>query len=314
MKETALEVDFDNLVSEVVKSSTIEPIKDLEKTVIGFNKYHALKKFNLSDLSDENIDCFHQEFNMPIGTAIKQVAAYEEKYINSTIAKTRDYLKNIYNPPVHKPKQLAKKELWNRFSKAFFENEGCKFVQTPATLENVKTLFYYFLSDEENFLKCKNINLSSQPSLQKGLLVIGDFGCGKSSVFWALEKALKNVKGANFRGFTANQIVSDFERCTNIADKDFFYDMMFKGTRYFDDVKTERVANNYGKADLLKDILETRNRNRARTYITCNYAKGKVGDISSALLEFKTRYGERVYDRLFQDFNIIEFKGDSFRK
>lgn len=314
MQETAVKNDIDDLVNEVVKKATIDAVKDSEKTMIGFNKYTALKKFDLSDLSEENINRFHQEFKMPIGTAIKQVAAYEEKHINSTIAKTKDYLKNINNTPVNKPKPLTKQELWNRFTNSFFKNEGRKFVQTSSTLENLETLFWYFLGDENNFLKCKNLNSSSLPSLQKGLLVIGDFGCGKSSIFWALEKSLKNVKGANFKGYTANQIVSDFERCTNMADKDLFYETMFNGTRYFDDVKTERIANNYGKADLLKDILETRNRNRVQTYITCNFASGKVGDVPAALLEFKTRYGERVYDRLFQDFNIIEFKGDSFRK
>ena len=313
MQETAVKNDIDNLVNEAVKNSTINPVQDPKKKLIGFNKYTALKKFDLSDLSDENIDRFYQEFKMPIGTAIKQVAAYEEKYLNATIVKTRDYLQKIKNPPKTEPKQWTKQEMWNRFKDVFYENEGRKFIQTPEALENIATLFYYFLGDEENFLKCKNLNSSSKPSLQKGLLVIGDYGCGKSSVFWAFEKIFKNTIGMNFKGFTANQVVSDFERCTNIADKDLFYDMMFKGTRYFDDVKTERIANNYGKADILKDVLETRNRNRVRTYITCNYAKGKIGDIPAALLEFN-RYGERVYDRLFQDFNFIIFKGESFRK
>ncbi len=313
MQETALKYDTNNLLNKTVISVSSQQNPKQTK-LIGHNKYNALKNFDLTDLSNENIDRFYNEFKMPIGTAIKQVAAYEEKYIKPIANKTKAYLQKIANPQVQQPNILTKQELWKRFAFSFFKNEGREFIQTPETLENIKILFYYFLGDEKNFLKCKNIHPSSNPSLKKGLLVIGDFGCGKSSMFWAFEKALKNVKGANFKGYTANQIVSDFERCTNMADKDLFYETMFKGTRYFDDVKTERIANNYGKADLLKDILETRNRNRVQTYITCNFASGKVGDVPAALLEFKTRYGERVYDRLFQDFNIIEFKGDSFRK
>jgi len=96
------------------------------------------------------------------------------------------------------------------------------------------------------------------------------------------------------------------------------------GDRYFDDIKTERHASNYGKVNLFKDILENRYNNRVqivkgvtkinKTFGTCNYKEGYEGNTEVALEEFGEMYGGRIYDRLFEMFNIIEFKGKSFRK
>ena len=144
-------------------------------------------------------------------------------------------------------------------------------------------------------------------------MVIGTYGNGKTSIFKAFETALRSTN-IRFKGFTANEVVNKFEACKNPLDKEEFYKIMNYGTRYFDDVKTERTANNYGKAELMKDILEARYINKARTYITCNFKEGADGDVELALLEFRDKYGNRVYDRLFEMFNIVVFKGESFRK
>jgi DNA replication protein DnaC len=127
-----------------------------------------------------------------------------------------------------------------------------------------------------------------------------------------MESALRSTN-IRFKGYSANDVVNKFEACQNPLDKEEFYKTMNYGTRYFDDVKTERTANNYGKAELMKDILEARYINKVRTYITCNYKDGADEDVEIALLEFQEKYGNRVYDRLFEMFNIIVFTGDSFR-
>jgi len=48
--------------------------------------------------------------------------------------------------------------------------------------------------------------------------------------------------------------------------------------------------------------------NKVRTYITCNFKEGAYGDVELALLEFRDKYGNRVYDRLFELFNIVMFE------
>ena len=75
-----------------------------------------------------------------------------------------------------------------------------------------------------------------------------------------------------------------------------------------DDVKAEGDAFKYSKKNLLDDILYYRYENEARTIITCNYDKNHPNDLEKAIDEFGTKYDGRIYDRLFEMFNIIEVK------
>ncbi len=281
--------------------------------IIGKHKYTALKSWNLNQLPDDfDYDLFQKQFGIPVATGIKLMEAYEEKYIIPQAKLNHTYFQNLKNKPVISPEKLTKNILWKSFTFSFFKNEGKPFKSTQDTLENIIPLFYYFLGDLENFKKCKNVNHISKPGLNKGVLIIGTYGNGKTSVFKAMESALRSTN-IRFKGYTANEVVNKFEACQNPLDKEEFYKTMNYGTRYFDDVKTERTANNYGRAELMKDILEARYINKVRTYITCNYKDGADGDVEIALLEFQGKYGNRVYDRLFEMFNIIVFTGDSFR-
>ena len=79
-----------------------------------------------------------------------------------------------------------------------------------------------------------------------------------------------------------------------------------------DDVKAEGDAFKYSKKNLLDDILYYRYENEARTIITCNYDKNHPNDLEKAIDEFGTKYDGRIYDRLFEMFNIIEVKDLKF--
>ena len=112
-----------------------------------------------------------------------------------------------------------------------------------------------------------------------------------------------------------------FEKSSSEIQRDEFEKIMWRGSRYFDDLKTERIASNFGKVNIFKEILEERynrmNTNSTsinKTFITCNFKEGFENDIEAAIDEFGEKYGGRVYDRIFEMFNILEFKGLSFRK
>ncbi|OIQ22174.1 MAG: hypothetical protein BM557_02020 [Flavobacterium sp. MedPE-SWcel] len=118
---------------------------------------------------------------------------------------------------------------------------------------------------------------------------------------------LKNIQLINFKGIQRKEI--DFET------------LMWKGSRYFDDLKTERIASNYGKVNIFKELLEERynrvdpkTKKRLKTFVTCNFKEGFEDNLEKAVDEFGEKYGSRVWDRMFEMFNIIEFKGKSFRR
>lgn len=216
--------------------------------------------------------------------------------------------------------------------------EGFKFFNGKPFDENsnnsegrklARTLCAYFLQ-KEGFYKSPLINNKSNPNLKKGLMIIGSYGTGKTSILKTFYQIFANANNhpitvidkngtAQFLGryklgfgyFTANEVVKKFEAILDPLEKELFWKKFSNGIKYFDDVMTENTASNYGKVEVFKDILEMRYSNSAKTLISLNYSGTTVNETLEAL---STKYGERVYDRLFEMFNIIELKGESLRK
>lgn len=192
-----------------------------------------------------------------------------------------------------------------------------------------KTLCAYF-AQRRAFLRSPLLNDKSEPSLDKGLLIIGTYGTGKTSIMRTFDElfryAVSNPLGVadkhgvnqflarykfSFRYLTAIDVVKDFESISDPSEKEYFWNSHKKGVRYYDDVMSESTASNFGKIELFKDILEMRYQEKARTMISLNYIGNSVGE---TLTGISKKYGERVYDRIFEMFNIIELKGETLRK
>ena len=192
-----------------------------------------------------------------------------------------------------------------------------------------RTLCTYFLQ-KNSFCKSPILNEKSIPNLEKGLMVIGNYGTGKTSIFNTFylmffnafkdniciktkDELLINLGHfkLNFGFHSSNEIVREYECLKLPEERNVFWKKYGNGMRYFDDLTTEHQASNFGKIELFKDILETRYSNKVRTFISLNYHGNSVEETLEFLAE---KYGERVYDRLFEMFNIIELKGKSFRE
>ncbi len=200
----------------------------------------------------------------------------------------------------------------------FIENKG--FYKSPLLCRN---------KDQENSFK-------SLPDLNKGLMIIGSYGTGKTSIIETFHHIFKYARNNEFHiknkagefellkwyeiyfGFsTTNDVVREFEgiKRSDNPDEDYGWDQFWKkhskGFRYYDDVMAEEKANNYGKIELFKQIFEKRYSHRTKTIISLNYEGESV---ETTLEAFAQRYGERNYDRLFEMYNIIELKGESLRR
>lgn len=206
-----------------------------------------------------------------------------------------------------------KTNLWKLFKKNFQTITGKTFEENKFTCQNLSALFYYFLQDEAFYTHENIIKTESHPSLHKGLLIIGGYGCGKTSYMEAIEVSLKQLKLPAFKTYSTNQVVLEYESCCTQQDKKSFYEKYTNGILFFDDLMSEHKANNFGHIEIMKDIIEMRYNNRKPTFISANYDDHFAGDINQALLKIGNRYGPRVYDRLFEMFNILQFNGKSLR-
>lgn len=290
-----------------------------EPKTIGRRKYEALKRFGINaDLSEERLKVFENTFpGTTIGEALKLISEYESKRDTTKtltpeqIKKNEEYFKKIREEePKKEPIVLTKKLLWNMFLKNYRGNYDTK---SYDSLENIKALIYYFLGDQSQFQKCSRVSLESKPNVLKGLLIVGDYGNGKTSTMRAFEKCFIRTNLA-FKGYTTNEVVQWYGNLETPFDKEEFQKKMQSGIRYFDDLVTERDASNYGKINIMKEILEERYDKKLRTHLSMNYKAGHEGDLAQALNQISERYGDRMYDRIFEAYNIIEFKGKSYRE
>jgi hypothetical protein len=195
---------------------------------------------------------------------------------------------------------IDKKAFWKLF-RSF--NPG--FQITSENQEIVYSIFRYFLQlpDFNEFGVIKN-----KASLDKGLLVYGDYGVGKSTLFDAIHtigKVIFKHTGSTQLWFPRISTVHMLNRYYE-AQKDntsnFELEEYYRGKLYLDDLGKEDKA--YNREEIIGKLLFERHRRSLKTYVTTN-------DNPSAIA---ARYGNHIGDRLPEMFNIIKWEGKSWRE
>lgn len=212
-----------------------------------------------------------------------------------------------------KSNDFTKKELWSYFLITFEKMYGKDFKQDKQSTQNLAVIFYYFLGDNR-FINCDNLRKDiSVPSLDKGLLIIGGFGLGKTDYLKVFENMFINYPRLRFKFYTAKALVRQFENCQTPMDKQSFFKDTERSLMFIDDISSERLASNYGHVDIIQEVILNRYDKKLRTFASCNYTTND-NCAEQTLQDLGLRYGGRMFDRFHEMFNIIEFKGKSFRR
>jgi len=208
---------------------------------------------------------------------------------------------------------IDSKELYQLFRKKFIEIEGQEFVVTDESKSLVFTLIYFF-QKKDNFYKSSL--LYSYPKtridLNKGILIVGGFGCGKTSILRVFQHMINDNKLVNLKFTTTVDAVSKFE---SIEDENMFdfKERLYRGHLIIDDLMAEKQASRFGKSELFEEVLFQRLENKKmNSIITMNYDSENPNNMEFAINKL-SRYGGRVFDRILGSFNFIELHGKSFR-
>jgi DNA replication protein DnaC len=197
--------------------------------------------------------------------------------------------------------KFTKKEFW----KLWIKHSAGKYQIDQRNQDVVFTIFRYFMQ-EPNFNEAGLIK--NQPSLDKGLLVYGDYGVGKTLLFETLHKIGKELitehqfKGFWFNCISAGSFIETYMKEATNKESNFRMQSFYTGTLYIDDLGFEKMA--FNKTEVFAELLFERNRNKVKTFCTTNLNPTSIVE----------RYGERIGDRLPEMFNIIKWTGDSFRE
>jgi len=182
--------------------------------------------------------------------------------------------------------------------------KGKEFVLDEQNQDFYYTLIQYF-SRNENFFKSPVLINRKKASFNKGLLVCGLNGVGKSFLFRVFNELnpLITYTANSFSMVTSSQVVEEFNHQGHKGIGQYG-----KGQRYFDDIGAEESGNHYGKEEIFRIMLEKRYNifveHGHKTHISTNMSEEEIA----------TRYGKRVGSRLYEMFNFIHAKGRDMRK
>lgn len=147
----------------------------------------------------------------------------------------------------------------------------------------------YFIRDAKN---CEKYNINPD----KGILLSGPVGCGKTSLMRLLKNIVPHQR--QYEVIPARNIVFGFNHIGFKTIEDFGNEGFF----CFDDLGVEATGRHFGKdCNVMGEILISRHelflKHKVRTHATTNLN----------VIELEERYGSRVRSRMRQMFNLINF-------
>lgn len=187
-------------------------------------------------------------------------------------------------------KRCSAKYFFNLMSWTSENTYGKKLILHADNTPLIRAICFFFSKDERFETELKF-------DLNKGLLIRGVSGLGKTYLFRCIEK--NDIRPID--------IVSMIDISENVKEEGS-YNVEYKNTLYLDDVGTEEpVVNHYGtKINWFKNFIEMyylKNKPFNRLVISTN----------NSFDEIEGKYGFRVRSRVKDMFNIIDVQGKDMR-
>jgi hypothetical protein len=187
-------------------------------------------------------------------------------------------------------KRCNAKYFFNLMSWTSENTYGKKLILHADNTPLIRAICFFFSKDERFETELKF-------DLNKGLLIRGVSGLGKTYLFRCIEK--NDIRPLD--------IVSMIDISENVKEEGS-YDLQYKNMLYLDDVGTEEpIVNHYGtKINWFKNFIEMyylKNKPFNRLVISTN----------NSFDEIEGKYGFRVRSRVKDMFNIIDVQGKDMR-
>lgn len=207
----------------------------------------------------------------------------------------RDTFEIVNNTKIYDPKKCFQ----------YLEYQGKKnyhpnFKIDPNDIPTIYKLLIYAIQDQKSASEL-------QIDLNKGIMLSGPIGCGKTSLMHLLRSFVYTKNDYKIK--TCREVSFEFAKCGYEALNSYTLKShnQNKLTAYcFDDLGAEQQIKHFGNdCNVMAEILITRYEefvaNKSITHITTNLSASEI----------ERAYGNRVRSRLRQMFNLITFNSQS---
>lgn len=183
----------------------------------------------------------------------------------------------------------------------------------PRRREIYEKAFYVFSGSE------KALTLGMKPD--KGLLMNGDLGVGKTTLMRVMQRLFKDTC-RRFKWVSAKDIKDMLDE-VKPAEIKLWYGKSLKCDLYLDDIGVGQAThNNYGNqvnliGELIMDRYELYVSDGFKTHLSTNLLTDISKDqreLTPGLVTVKDLYGDRVLDRMVEMTNLISWTGKSLRR
>lgn len=203
-------------------------------------------------------------------------------------------------------------------TESYMEYRAANIFEKPFLIDNQTVLVFkmfclYFSNDPEFVIMALSLGIKS-PSLEKGILLGGAIGVGKTMMMKLFSKnqrqvfAIKTAKAiADIFQSEGENSLQQFLTCPSLAVNDSSNFYQTRMGLCIDDIGTEELKMHYGnRKNVVGDLIELR------------YSSGNVGPLLHLTTnltadQMKGFYGDRVGSRLRETMNVIELKGKDRR-
>lgn len=182
---------------------------------------------------------------------------------------------------------------------------GRPFEYNENNIPILKCLTQYFTNDVAFYPTTKEYPeiFINRPSLNKGILLIGGYGTGKSTIITAFQRV--RFPGKEFKSKSCPQISE------NWTGKEHQY---YSDNWYFDEFGHESEGQ-FAKKDANPTMAKIIEERYYRKQFHQNTKTGfTIMTTNLTIVEISEKYGSILSDRIFDMFNIILVLGNSFRK
>lgn len=273
------------LSTSIQSAGFVINLPEYENIELSVEEMEAAIKLKLRELNrDRSVMIEEQDLPIEARTEALRVA----RGIKQGILNEIEYVKKVNKTQREIPDTA---EYLYEGLKTFYVKTNGQFVDTQGREKIYMDLCYYFAHDK---------NFSG--NLSKGLLVRGEIGCGKTTLFEFFRHSKRK-----FNIVPCRKVSYDFKEkgvhAVAIYGKNHS-DYPNIGT-CFDDLGTEPDTKNFGdKLNVMAEVLLMRYETKSvNTIITTNLTDSQL----------MAGYEARVYDRLKEMFNVVTIPGGSLR-